>query len=491
MPKQAETIKKHEQFDIPKPSNVDMPFERVNDRWQVKDDIFSDFIKSKKGYRFGKNGEIEIGDIALPNVYLGSQTKTLSAGQNIQTAIDSLPSDGGIIYLEKGTHNINYEIVGKDRVSIIGAGKDLTILEFNGTANGITYTGTSSVPLTNFELKNFTLQNSNNAAGIDLDYYDFWKIENVRATSCDQAGIRWKHSQHFSVENTTSDNNTGKGFISLGGESTRPTNYFILSNLTADSNTDDGFDFDQDDASGIGAAYGTTINCLSIDNSKGFEIDSVSLKFINCISTSNNDDGFEMDNDYSTFISCESTGNGGYGFQMLNNTDTLSIINPFLGSNTSGDLDVPAGSFTQITDSVVSSGSSIQNNTYDRKIVKMKNTSGGGLTAGNVIVIKAVASGEEITTTTTQGDDFVWGVLMNSASSNGVAIVLKEGKTTLLTVDGTTDIAIGDYLGTFTSAGIAMKAAAGDMAFAIALEAYTTDDSSGVIDALLIKPRKI
>ena len=57
--------------------------------------------------------------------------------------------------------------------------------------------------------------------------------------------------------------------------------------------------------------------------------------------------------------------------------------------------------------------------------------------------------------------------------------------------DGTTDIAIGDPLGAFTTAKIAMKAAAGDMAFAVALEAYTTDDSSGVIDALLIVPRKI
>ena len=38
---------------------------------------------------------------------------------------------------------------------------------------------------------------------------------------------------------------------------------------------------------------------------------------------------------------------------------------------------------------------------------------------------------------------------------------------------------------------IGMKAASGDMAVAIALEAYATDDSSGVIDALLITPRKI
>ncbi len=46
-------------------------------------------------------------------------------------------------------------------------------------------------------------------------------------------------------------------------------------------------------------------------------------------------------------------------------------------------------------------------------------------------------------------------------------------------------------MGTFTAAGISMKAAAGDMAFAIALEVYAGADSLGVIDALLITPRKV
>jgi len=69
--------------------------------------------------------------------------------------------------------------------------------------------------------------------------------------------------------------------------------------------------------------------------------------------------------------------------------------------------------------------------------------------------------------------------------------VLQLGKTNLMKVNGTTDIAVGDFLCTFTTAGISAKAAPGDMAFAIALEAYTANDSSGVIDALLISPRKI
>ncbi len=127
----------------------------------------------------------------------------------------------------------------------------------------------------------------------------------------------------------------------------------------------------------------------------------------------------------------------------------------------------------------------------DYAIQYVKNTSGGDLVAGNIVTLKAVAGGNEITTTTTQGDDLVFGMLAEDIANNGYGMVQTLGKTTLLKVDGTTDIAIGDFIGTFTTAGIGMKCSAGDMAIAIALEAYTTDDSAGVIDALLITPRKI
>jgi len=129
--------------------------------------------------------------------------------------------------------------------------------------------------------------------------------------------------------------------------------------------------------------------------------------------------------------------------------------------------------------------------TDEQDLVKAKNTAGSELVAGDVVVLKAVAAGNEITTTTNQGDDKVLGMVAETIADNASGLVLVKGKTTALKVDGTTDIAIGDLLGTFTTAKIAMKAGSGDMAFAIALEAYTADDSNGVIDALLISPRKV
>lgn len=131
------------------------------------------------------------------------------------------------------------------------------------------------------------------------------------------------------------------------------------------------------------------------------------------------------------------------------------------------------------------------NYTAEKKFVSVTNTSGSTIAIGDLVVYKAVANGYEVTTTTTAGDDKVFGVSATSTSTGNVATVQVLGKCTTLKVDGTTDIAIGDFLTSFTTAGIAAKAAAGDMCIAIALEAYTANDSLGVIDCMIISPRLI
>lgn len=148
---------------------------------------------------------------------------------------------------------------------------------------------------------------------------------------------------------------------------------------------------------------------------------------------------------------------------------------------------------TTLTDS--GTGTIIKNNsgvfvTEEKDFVQATNTSGGTLNAGDIVVLKAVASGREITTTTTAGDKTVFGmVAASSIANNATGLVQTLGKTTVLKADGTTDIAVGDYLSCFTTAKYVQKASTGHMAIAIALEAFTTDSSTGVLDALLITPR--
>jgi hypothetical protein len=131
------------------------------------------------------------------------------------------------------------------------------------------------------------------------------------------------------------------------------------------------------------------------------------------------------------------------------------------------------------------------NVTQENDFIRAKNTSGGTITAGSLVIIKSVAAGNEITTTTSGGDNKVFGVVNEDIANNDFGAVQTLGKNTLLKVDGTTDIAVGDYISTFTTAGIGQKASAGQTVIAIALEAYTANDSNGVIDALIIRPRLI
>lgn len=122
----------------------------------------------------------------------------------------------------------------------------------------------------------------------------------------------------------------------------------------------------------------------------------------------------------------------------------------------------------------------------EKCFTRMKNTSGGALVAGDVVVIKAVAAGDEFDTTVAAGDDHVWGMLDEPCNNNAYALVQRMGKTVKLKVNGTVAIGIGDHLSTMNVAGIARKAAAAHMTFAMALEAYAVADSNGVINALLM-----
>lgn len=134
-----------------------------------------------------------------------------------------------------------------------------------------------------------------------------------------------------------------------------------------------------------------------------------------------------------------------------------------------------------------------------RTIVRMKNNSGVSVNVGDVVIHDtSVAAGDNFTTTTTASDNRILGMATATITNGSYGAILVLGKTVSLKADGTTDIAVGDFLTSFTTAGICRKATAGtlgttpgDLAFAIALEAYTSNDSNGVIDALLISPRRL
>jgi hypothetical protein len=127
----------------------------------------------------------------------------------------------------------------------------------------------------------------------------------------------------------------------------------------------------------------------------------------------------------------------------------------------------------------------------ETRTFQMKNISGGAVAAGDLVTIALTAAGNEVTTSTTIGDNTIFGMLTVGGADAAIVTVQTEGKTVLLKVDGTVAISIGDFITQSTTAGVGMKASTGNTVIAIALEAYSTADASGVIDAILISPRLI
>ena len=466
--------------------------------------------------KFNRSQRRELARIARVNQAIGARTIVVQPGDNIQAAIDKLDnSGGGIVFLKQGTHTLTGNISGRDKVSIIGEGIGVSIIECGGNAYGISYVGTVGSRFTNFKLQDFTIQNSNNTAAVDIDFCDYYKIDSIKTTSCDQSGIRIDASRWYMLNNIQSDNNTGNGFVFIGSNgASGPTQYFSVINCFSQSNTADGFNINGDgvvseglylgcrsdtntgdgfDLSGSSSLKSTFLNCSSINNSQnGFRIDCVDSLFVGCDAAQNTTSGFLITSARNTFLGC-GAGDDGADYDV---SGTVGEANIFIGNIFGSSTATPHSEFSLPTgatnpDVTISVANLFSSTRTEKQQAKMKNTSGGTLALGNVIIIKSAAGGDEVTTTTTAGDDKVFGVVAQAVSNNSYGTITTVGHTTVLTVNGTTDIAIGDLLSTYTEAGIAAKAAAGDMCFAIALEAYTTNDSNGVIDALIISPRLI
>lgn len=440
---------------------------------------------------------------------LGASSITVLPGDDIQKAIDKLNAEGGgLVQLVAGTYKPITDINLKSNVSLVGVGIDITIIDFVDGAFALQGVGTASVILNNILVSNLTTQNSAAAAGVTMQFADFWRFEEVRVHSCNTSGFRVFDCRYWVLDQCRSSSNGASGFFITSSDSrtnirfrivscnadsngtngfriTTSSNDLFWANLIgciASSNTTNGFNFE---GVSVSVVESSAVGCIASGNGgKGFASDSTiqRMRFVNCVADTNTGDGFEVVGAGCSVIGCIS--GDGFDFQAAGN---------FIGNDNTFPTSDPKLQYIVATDVQIQSHMNLNENTRTiRKTMLMKNTSGGALARGDVVILKAVASGDEVTTTTTTGDTKVFGMVQDaSIADNAWGMILVEGYTVSLKVDGTTDIAIGDYLSTFTTAKIAKKASAGEIAFAIALEAYATNDSLGVIDALLVKVRQI
>lgn len=445
----------------------------------------------------------------------------------IQAAIDALPAVGGKVQLTEGNFYIAAAIeIDDDNITLEGMGQKATMLHLAANDNVLEVTSTADTELYGIVLRDFGIDGEKGTYtghGIVISTME-WSLvsniyihdiksdgintsksgtaegrsvrfENIHISECDGNGWTIDSSPYESFWHMCTVRNVGgyqmyflnsrRNHISqchLGGTNNGAAILIMLGN--SDNNIIEGTWL-----SGVyNDTHGIYVDCVD-DEIRGLVIVGNHLKGNAGSSTH---DGIFISTAlgtgaiHSTLISGNVVISFRYG---INITDadvhkTLVTSNQLFPFMTAAIFD---GGYQ--TDLINNKGA---NQKEEKKHFYMKNTSGGTLSHGHVVIYKGTAPGEEVTTVTAQGSDRVFGMVdQTTIADNGSGSILVTGFTTMLKVNGTTDIGIGTLLGCHTDAGIAMKAAAGDMAFAIALEAYTPNDSNGVIDAILITPRKI
>lgn len=432
----------------------------------------------------------------------------------IQAAIDALPATGGEVHLLDGIYLIANNLVLDSYQTLRGCGR-ATCLTSEGRITVITATGTDESEKQGILITDLSILNTGSALnGILWTYVDYSKISNIRVLQFTKAGIGLVDCDYnILTGNTCSDQD---GTVTAGINLETSSNNIISSNIANGNNW-----------------YGILIK----DNSNGNTISGNSCY-------ENDDDAIEIrTSSYNTVVGnvCQRSGQSdiclalsathnvvignscleggqveadraGIRLMLESNHNLIAsnicrqgtlVIKPAYGIRIDADCDYniiqgndlhDAGAISNLLDESALTTVRDDNRGIEITDVKdyvyIKNTSGNNRVAGDVVSLKAVAAGNEFTDPAGVGEDQVLGMLAEDIDNNAKGYVQVLGKTTILkaTNVGGDNIAIGNFL--CTEAGQrARKAAAGDMAFAIALE--VCDAADVTIDALLIVPRAI
>ena len=239
------------------------------------------------------------GNLTLKTLSIGGLVRQVAPGDDIQAAIDAVNREGGgTVQLLAKTYTLTANINMKSNVVLMGVGRDVTILEFNGSSLGVLVTGTSQgTYISNFSIKNLTLQNSNNIAGLDISFASFFNLENIKVSSCDQKGLRITGCLDYNLFNVISTTNTGNGFEIIG-DATDGNYRFILYQCYALLNTGKGFLFTNSASSAL--KFFSMINCtaesndgVGIDFNSSIAASTLLGKFMACTSSNNNNVGIK------------------------------------------------------------------------------------------------------------------------------------------------------------------------------------------------------
>lgn len=101
--------------------------------------------------------------VDYPNQNLANEI-LVRPGESIQSAIDQLAAQGGgVVRLDQGIHTVISQINLKSQITLVGAGRDYTRIQYQGTGAAI---GTTQKILTDVAVKDLTLEGERGAANL-------------------------------------------------------------------------------------------------------------------------------------------------------------------------------------------------------------------------------------------------------------------------------------------------------------------------------------
>lgn len=497
------------------------------------EDISSPVVYNPIGEAINTAQALTGGNLNLKTLTIGGLVRQVAPGDDIQAAIDAANREGGgTVQLLAKTYKLTAPIQVKGKVALVGAGANLTTLDFENRSLGLSVTGSpsgsnQSTYESDFLISNLTITGSGATAGLDIVYAKNFRIENITVSSCTGIGVRIKGANNFAILNSNSSSNTGHNWFmgnKAQGFNTHDCSQFILFNCIGNSSTTgDGFRLDATDLNSLnpdGVKDFTIMNCTATDNGlNGFafrsnpvvEIEGIFEigrgKFIgnntyNPDSPTNTQNCFNIDD---SVLNCLFVGNSIYGtFWIRANRNTFlgnSVIgtpvlvddnilgNTWIGNGTDSST-IPSVFYNTLSPMSYVDDSQSTTIKENRKFVVMSDKSTPGpIRSGFVVILGASTGtfdGDDVTTTTTNGSNKVFG--MSCDSTGGFHRVMVSGLTSSLHVlNSASSIIVGDWLSTGSSSGYAHEATTGEMAFAISLSAPTT--STAVISAVLVSPR--
>ncbi len=254
--------------------------------------------------------------------FIIGNTITLRPGDNIQAALNSLASTGGIVYLTAGTYNETSDIAIPTGVSLIGSGVSNTIIDFGSTAHGIVAAGTISVLTSGFTLSGFTLQHSAATAAINITAAQNFIVSNIEVTLNTGIAISIDYGFIFRLDNLYLYLNSGTGLVVKN--TTGISTLYYISNVSSWANGGHGFDISTIATPGAPESA-TLFGCFATQSTNdGFHVPTANVTLVGCSATTNGDSNFNIIVG-STMTACIS--DDGITFAYAS-TITLQITNP-------------------------------------------------------------------------------------------------------------------------------------------------------------------